>query len=104
MTDGDYVLERWKRMHWPQSWNHLLTHHLQDDVVREDLAMSLASVTHPDNPRQGIVHFGLTVHGEDNPPLSADEAEYVVAALLSVARTIWRRYGDERPLPEPPAP
>ena len=95
-----YVNERWAAMRAPAAWNSLLTEHLPVDVVREDLYVWIANTTMPDDPRDAGLMVACRVgdreNGIENPQLTPDDAEYLVATLLHAARKVWLVYGDGR--------
>jgi hypothetical protein len=94
--DMSFVEGRWDRMRIPAYQHDFLTSHLPTAVVGTDVTVLIGHFTDPANPRGGVTLTGITLGDRQNPPLTADEADYVVAVLLDAARFYWRTYGDER--------
>lgn len=95
-----YVNARWDAMRTPSGWDSLLTQHLPVEVVSPDLSIWIANTTNPEEPREAALQTAVRLGERENPDLTSDDAEYVVATLLAAARTVWRRHGDGRPVPQ----
>lgn len=71
----------------------LATEHLPADVVKQDVVISLYSLT-PDKenePRKGTLNAGYSIGGRENAILTADEFAYTLA-ILREAPNYWLRH------------
>ncbi len=91
-----YMIERWARMQIPENWHSMLTQDLPVSVVSQDVEMTIASYTEPDDLRTGCIGFAFMLGDRENPDLTPAEAEYVCSTLLSVARRVLHVYGQAR--------
>jgi len=65
----------------PEPLFSLGTRDLPEDVVKQELMVTLFLTTDNDNPRRGVLAYAVFLGGRENPDLTPDEVEYVTATL-----------------------
>jgi hypothetical protein len=84
--EGDEYVVRYDTR--PVPTGSLGTESLPTEVVDQEASVTAWMTTDQENPRRGNLAVGYRLGGRENPPLTADEREYVARVFEAGARLI----------------